>query len=392
MTTPRASGVRRLATLFDRSAEPAFLLGPRGELAYANPAWTELVGAEAGAALGLDPAATDALAPFRATAESLAGVPSSALGLIVRPDGERVWMRIEHWPFRDDQGQPLGLLGFARASGAPPLAAESPSRKLRAELDEAREALRARFGHVALVGRGPRHARLLAQVSAASRTISPVVVVGEPGTGRRTVARLIHDQGPAPRAPFLVLDLPALGKSEHATFPDGSGTVVLLDPERLPRDVQARLAPSLAAGSPRWIAATAVDPEVASRDGRFRDDFYFGADHAGHPARPPARAARRAPDPRGPVPRTRQPSRSPRGPPSSRPRRSRPSPGTTGRETSRSWRGSSTRPTPAPPALWSPPPTSRPRFKGRWARPMRPPRCRPTRCPWTAGSASWSDG
>src|SRR5438445_318256 len=88
--------------------------------------------------------------------------------------------------------------------------ASSPACSARAEWLEAREQLRLRHGFDSLVGRGPRHERLLGQITAASLSPAPVLIVGEPGTGKRRVARILHQRGPSPDAPLTPFDVSAL--------------------------------------------------------------------------------------------------------------------------------------------------------------------------------------
>jgi DNA-binding NtrC family response regulator len=129
---------------------------------------------------------------------------------------------------------------------------------------------------------------LIEQIASASSSRRPVLIVGEPGTGKRQVARVLHQKGMTPDGPLLPLDVaalpaevldrelfgreaagpPRLAAPEHAT-------ILLGDVADLPRDLQARLASALRASPVRLIATTVADPDQAVRDERLRSDLYF---------------------------------------------------------------------------------------------------------------------
>ena len=66
------------------------------------------------------------------------------------------------------------------------------------------------IGFDSLVGFGPSHRRLLDQVRLAAASTTPVLIVGEPGTGKRQVARTIHQNGPGRQQPLVPFDCEAL--------------------------------------------------------------------------------------------------------------------------------------------------------------------------------------
>ncbi len=304
MAPPRAAVARRLEALFRRASDPLFVVGPGRKLAFVNPAWEELTGHPAEAVLGRDCAPggaprpgepDDLVACFAPPPEAIDGAPASARALIVRPTGERLWRLLEYWPQRDDRGAVLFWIGLVRPVDAEPTAPDAPSQRARAELAELRERLLARRGHDALIGRGPAFGRVLDQVAAAAAALAPVLIVGEPGTGKRAVARAIHHRGPRPDRPLIPIDAAALPAEvldrelfglPAWTDPPWSTTagpsILLTAALLLPRDLQERLVRSLqrdpgAAGAEagRLLATTDDDPEAARRDGRLRADFYY---------------------------------------------------------------------------------------------------------------------
>ena len=68
--------------------------------------------------------------------------------------------------------------------------------QLHVELLEIRRRLQEQSGFDGLIGFGPSHRRLLDQVRLAVGSAAPVLIVGEAGTGKRQVARTIHQNGP----------------------------------------------------------------------------------------------------------------------------------------------------------------------------------------------------
>ena len=118
----------------------------------------------------------------------------------------------------------------------------------------------------------------------------PVLIVGEPGTGKRLVARTIHQQGPRRNAALLPFDCAALpaevllrelfgsddrdhGTSPRLAAPEGT-TLLIGDILDLPRDLQGMLAAALDQGV-RLLATTTGDHENALRTERLRPDLYY---------------------------------------------------------------------------------------------------------------------
>ncbi len=278
--------------------EPAFVLGPDRRVLGVNRAMEELTGHAAESIVGLlcrphGPTRAGDLDGLGGSLypppEALAGRPSGAMTLFLHAGGERRWRRVEFWPFHGDDGALLGLFGLVRPTANERHAPDAESQRLRAELLEVRARLGRRFGVDSLIGRGPAHRRLLDQVRAAGASGASALIVGEVGTGKRTVARTIHALGPTHQAPLLPLDCAALppeilgrhlfGPEDEDESParlalaDGA-TLLLVDVLELPRDLQARLAAALD-GRARVLATTADDPDAALRTERLRPDLYY---------------------------------------------------------------------------------------------------------------------
>jgi DNA-binding NtrC family response regulator len=308
MVSPRVPAFRPDQTWL-HAREPLFWLDPTLRIAWVNKAWESLTGLPAESVVGVacgshgpiqpgEP--TDLAASFSPPPESVAGTPAGGPTLILRADGERVWQRVEFWPVRGQDDALLGILGQVREPDTAPSVPDSTAQELRVRLMQIRDRLHRGYGTDALIGTGPAHARLLEQVRLAASSRVPVLIVGEPGTGKRLVARTIHHLAANGRQPLVPIDCEALppevlerelfapgrqgdpsqvqppGAASHPpclSLREGS-SLLIGDILALPRDLQARLAVSLD-GSVRLIATTAGDPDIALEEERLRLDLYF---------------------------------------------------------------------------------------------------------------------
>ncbi len=293
----------RLDPFFASAREPIFFLTPDRRIAMVNRAWEELTGHPESEVVGIEcrphgPTRAGDLAglggSFHPPPEAMAGHPSGGPTLIVRRGGERVRRRVEFWPLHDAGGRLTGLIGMVRPLESPPRAPDGESQSLRFALLDIRARMYARHGHDTLVGRGPAHRRVLDGIDVAVASTVPVTIVGESGTGKRFVARLIHQGGPRRQMPLLGYDCQAIppeilerelfggsdpgdppGEPVWLVAPEGS-TIVLGDILRLPRDLQARIASALiqADRPARLIATTSVNLEEAVRSEAIRPDLF----------------------------------------------------------------------------------------------------------------------
>jgi len=292
MASSRTTHIK-IDAMVRQAREPAFVLTADCKLAFVNPAFEAFLGRAAETILGMpcpdpDGDRTGLGSSLQPPPETLLGQPSGGRNLFELASGERVWQRVDFWPWHDAKGQCLGILGLVRPLDAPIHAPESDWHQTRIELLEARELAFTRHGFDRLIGRGPAHDRLLDQVSLASGSRVPILIVGEPGTGKHTVAGAIHRQGVGRHAPLLAFDTEAVPADilDMELFGPGEGTppklqfpteatVILGDVTKLPRDLQARLAMAIShRDGPRLIATTTANIDEARRDGLLRDDLY----------------------------------------------------------------------------------------------------------------------
>jgi transcriptional regulator with PAS, ATPase and Fis domain len=227
-------------------------------------------------------------------------------------------------PLRDAAGGVIGALGIVLfeqpETNLKPLIAKFSL--LQRDLDEARRELAAQRGQPAhgqrqskytfasFVGASPaavevkRHARRAAQSS------SPVLLLGETGTGKELLAHAIHASSARARGPFVGVNIAAVpdtlleaeffgvapgaytgadrkGRDGKFKLADG-GTLFLDEIGDMPQGLQAKLLRALQEGEieplgsnrlvpfdARVIAATSRDLGALVREGKFREDLYY---------------------------------------------------------------------------------------------------------------------
>jgi transcriptional regulator of acetoin/glycerol metabolism len=221
----------------------------------------------------------DATGAWPQLADALA---SSSDALDAELDGTAGSVRVRCEPIRDD-GRLIGALvdvvgpdrGDHEASAAERAAHVSHLADVRAERTRTSGPRWARSG-TALVGRSPAFTAVLAAAAAQVETDDPVVISGEPGTGKTTLARAMHAERGLPDEWCAVVDCAALSVAElrvavAEALTTGQGTLVLQHLEALDepgaRALSARLESHVTTGRPPRVVATtapmdhdAVDP------------------------------------------------------------------------------------------------------------------------------------
>lgn len=289
----------RWQALFQRCVEPLFILNRQRRILFVNSAWEKLTGwtlAQVRRGVcrrrrGADPGSLEALLAV------LAPPPEALEGrLVVVGETPPLVGQTESWeitfvPLRGEKGL-LGLLGQIRLVPEARLPSGSPGWDLHPP-QFLRERVIRRFQPNFLDFATPAGRRLAEQIRLAQQTTTPVLLVGERGTGKHWTARMIHHNGLAAGRPFVALDCRRLpGKVlEQALFgpapltaPGAAGSIYLQEPQYLPREVQGKLVGWLAAceaevaGSPvpRLLAGCSTDPQEEIRAGHLLPDLYCG--------------------------------------------------------------------------------------------------------------------
>jgi len=181
------------------------------------------------------------------------------------------------------------------------LATTADRRKGVGELAPVSEKLAPSLSLEQLIGAAPEFRSALAVAAKAARNRLPILIIGEPGTGKETVARAIHSASLRARGPLLLLDCKAVASNiidselfghEKGAFPgafapktgkmvlaDG-GTLLLHEVGALPHETQEILDRVLATGEVRPVGLNgshSVDVRVIATSSRpLPEDFHAG--------------------------------------------------------------------------------------------------------------------
>jgi DNA-binding NtrC family response regulator len=152
-----------------------------------------------------------------------------------------------------------------------------------------------------LVGAAPEFRAALAVAAKSARNRLPLLILGEPGTGKETIARAIHAASLRAKGPLLTIDCKAIAANiidselfghDKGAFPGAftartgnlvqadAGTLILDEIGELPTDTQERLDRMLATGEVRPIGLNgsySVDVRVVATSSRpLPADFHPG--------------------------------------------------------------------------------------------------------------------
>jgi DNA-binding NtrC family response regulator len=198
----------------------------------------------------------------------------------------RRWWDVEFFPLMGEEGV-LGVLGKITLvpAGAYPEGPPLPEKVV-----ALREQVVERYTFASLSSTVPQMRRVAEQARLLSGLRTPMLLAGEPGTGKQWLARTIHYQGPTRERAFVSLDASRLPAAVIADALFGElgllragrvGAVYLQEPSCLPRDAQARLADWLAETNgtepkdqPRLLAGCCADPAGEVRAGRLVEELY----------------------------------------------------------------------------------------------------------------------
>ncbi len=230
---------------------------------------------------------------------------------------------VSRFPLRDEAGVVIGALGVVLfdqpETNLQPLMAKFAL--MQRELDEARNALaaqrktgpalrQARYSFASFVGASTVVTDLKRQARRAAQTHSPILLLGETGTGKELLAHAIHASSPRARGPLVSVNIAAVpetlleaeffgvapgaftgadrkGRDGKFKLADG-GTLFLDEIGDMPLGLQAKLLRALQESEieplgsnqlvpfdVRVIAATSRDLAKMVREGLFREDLFY---------------------------------------------------------------------------------------------------------------------
>jgi len=141
-----------------------------------------------------------------------------------------------------------------------------------------------------LIGSSPKFKKLLQQIKKLSAVKTPVLLQGETGTGKTTIAEALHAMGAAPESTFVRIDcsLSSEGNFREGLLGEGGvggawvkqakgGTLFLDHLQCLPLAIQKEFVSVLRATAQgfRLICTTSEDLEKLTDEGKFHDELFY---------------------------------------------------------------------------------------------------------------------
>lgn len=282
---PRGSGSFPWRSFFQQSTTPIFVLGKGRRLRFANSAWEKLTGLKLIDALGMVCSgrrhSTPLAAALAPSPEAEAGKPDRARRIAPTGRSGPPWWDIAFSPLAGVD-ELVGIIGTITVVGEP---ATAVVRKMPPYLAELRDRHAQAFALDLFAGDSPTSERFVKQLRLAADSIAPVWLLGEPGSGKETAARVIHHTGPrrdkaffgivcAGLQPYLIESL--LFGHGGLIGPGHIGTIYLKNPSALPRDLQQKLAELFCeskAGTPRLISGSTETSVAEAAAGKLIPEF-----------------------------------------------------------------------------------------------------------------------
>jgi len=314
-----------LESLLTHISDGICVLNRNREFVFFNPAAERMTGFRASELLGTGCKCTDVTDCADEHGRSLAGRLCPGLAVlsgdvdstrqrltITTKDGQPRTIQAMYTGLGEVDGKPEYVIAVFRDVAEEAAREEQWLRtiaELRDEVERLRQQLRDQYGFAGIVSRSARMEVVLERIRAACGNSSPVLISGEPGTGKEMIARVIHCNGLQKDGPFVTFSVAATPpdriEAELFGYTPGSlpgttagcsglflaadeGTLFIKDIDRLPGSVQVRLLQTIqeravrAMGSTqatpanvRLIASTTRSVEELVSSGSLREDLYY---------------------------------------------------------------------------------------------------------------------
>ena len=224
----RVRTTRRLEVWLKDTDQALFVLNAQRRLVFFNRGSERLTGWSAPDLLGqkcdyvseADPhSAAAVLAALAPPPEAWTGKLAESPVHVPRRTDSPLPRIVYYFPLADEDQDVKAMLGIIAAVPKTTGSALVPaSQRLHAELAVLRQSIRRRYGDGSLIGRSLPMRRAFEQVMLAQSSTSPVLFVGETGTGKQHLARVLHYQSPQGKQSFVPLDCRSLGSDLEQTL------------------------------------------------------------------------------------------------------------------------------------------------------------------------------
>lgn len=273
----------RWATLLHHVQDPLFVMNQRRQIIFSNAAWQSLTNLSSTDAKSLTCTTRDTGQTYADLASVLSPSEEAMNGTAItvrRPCPGRQtgppWWDVDFMPFMND-GKHQAILGRIRVVDSTRDVKSSPITDSAANL---RLQTQQRYSLALWESAVPAVRRMATQARLVATAVCPAALVGETGTGKRTLARAIHVLSARRELPFVGLAcdrLPADAiRAAIEPKPENIGMVYLQAPASLPRDLQAELAKRLSDRT-HVLLGCPTEPASDLRDGRLTEELWAAA-------------------------------------------------------------------------------------------------------------------
>ncbi|WNN39550.1 sigma 54-interacting transcriptional regulator [Pseudomonas inefficax] len=305
----RQLAIRSLFEIIEQSSEGTVIVDRQARIVWMNERYARRFGlADAASAIGQP---CEAVIPGSLMREVVSNGRPILLDMLDTPNEPLVVMRL---PIHDDQGALIGAIGFAlfdELRSLSPLLKRYSS--MQQELASTRSQLRARqakYSFAQFVGSSATSLEAKRRARRGASSDSPVLLLGETGTGKELLAHAIHAASARAHKAFVSINSAAIpetlleaeffgtapgaftgadrkGRSGKLQLAEG-GTLFLDEIGDMPLALQSKLlrvlqekeyepvgSNQMLRSDVRIIAATSMDLQAAIARGAFRADLYY---------------------------------------------------------------------------------------------------------------------